>query len=453
MNFSKKSILPKKNDTRMHSARGFTLIETLVGSTVFVLVALASYNAFTVLMDAVNGAQAKVAATTVANEQFEIIRNIAYEDVGIMGGIPVGKIQRNQTIERDGYSFLVNTTIRNTDDPFDGTIGGNPSDLSPADYKLADLDITCLNCKVFSPIKFTTLVAPRALETASTNGALFIQIFDVNGLPIPNANVHIVNTQTNPDTIIDETTDNSGWVKIIDAPPGTNAYNITATKSGYTTDQTYPLGGAAGSDPVNPDSTVVIQQVTQTSLAIDRVSTLNVSSVDATCTALPNIEFSLTGSKLIGNPDVSKYGTQNFSTDGAGILALHNLEWDTYLLALTSSAYDIAGSSILPTFNLQPNEVKDLQIVTIPHVDHSMLVSVTDPNGIALDGATVRLEGAGFDESKTTNSSACPTPGQVFWNSLTSGTYTMTVSKTGYQTDVSSVPISGWQNQKIILNP
>src|SRR3989344_7217457 len=209
-------------------------------------------------MDAVSAAQAKIASTTLANEKLEIVRNLPYTDVGIVGGLPVGKIQRTQIITRDKYSFTVQTTIRSVDDIFDGTIEGNLVDTSPADYKLVDLDITCSNCKIFSPLKFTTLVAPHALETASTNGALFVQIFDAGGIPIAGASVHITNTQTNPDTIIDETTDNTGWVKIVDAPPGINAYNITATKSGFSQDQTYPLGGIAGTDPIKPNPTVVL---------------------------------------------------------------------------------------------------------------------------------------------------------------------------------------------------
>src|SRR3989344_3142284 len=111
---------------------GFTLIETLVGSAVFLLVALSSYQAFGVLMEAVSGSQAKIAATAVANEEFEIIRNLPYTDVGIIGGLPVGKIERNQTIVKDNYSFDVQTTIRSVDDTFDCTIGGSPSDTSPA---------------------------------------------------------------------------------------------------------------------------------------------------------------------------------------------------------------------------------------------------------------------------------------------------------------------------------
>ena len=435
-------------------ARGFTLVETLVGSAIFVLIALTAYKAFGVLMTAVSSSQAKVATTSLANEKLEIIRNLPYGDVGIVTGLPAGKMQRTQNVTRDGYAFTIQTTVRNVDDPFDGTIGGNPPDTSPADYKLVDLDITCSNCQVFSPVKFTAIVAPQALETASVNGALFIQAFDAGGIPITGATVHVLNNQTNPSTVIDEITDNGGWLKIVDAPPGINAYNITLTKPGFSQDQTYPSGGAAGPNPVKPDATVVLHQVTQVSFAIDKTSSLNVSTVDATCAALPSIGFSLTGTKLIGTPSVLKYPTQNFSTNLSGAYQFSNLEWDTYSTLLTSATYDLAGTTPLPSFTLNPNENKILQMVAVPHLNRALLVSVKDSTNGAIDGATVRLQKSGFDQTKTTSSGSCVTPGQVFWNGLASGAYTLTISKTGYQTSPASVDMSpSWQNKTIILTP
>ena len=47
--------------------RGFTLVETLVGTAVFVLVSLSAYKAFGVLMDAVSASQAKISATSLVN--------------------------------------------------------------------------------------------------------------------------------------------------------------------------------------------------------------------------------------------------------------------------------------------------------------------------------------------------------------------------------------------------
>ena len=126
--------------------------------------------------------------------------------------------------------------------------------------KLVDLDITCSNCKFFFSIKIHHTRLPHALETASTNGALY-KSFDTLGLPISNAQVHIENTQINPNIIIDETTDNEGWIKIIDVPPGVNTYNIRATKSGFSQDETYPAGGVAGQNPIKPNATVALQQI------------------------------------------------------------------------------------------------------------------------------------------------------------------------------------------------
>jgi prepilin-type N-terminal cleavage/methylation domain-containing protein len=440
----------------LHSRQnGFTLVETLVGSAIFLMVALSAYGAFSAVMNAVLASRARVAATLVANEKVEIIRNLPYADVGILGGLPVGKIAKTQTIVRDNYSFTITTTIRSVDDPFDGTIGGFPADTSPADYKLVDLDINCSNCKYFNPLKFVTLVAPHALETASANGALFIQVFDRGGIPVPGASVHIVNTQTNPDTIIDETTDNSGFVKIVDAPPGASAYNITATKTGYSQDQTYPAGGAAGANPLKPDSTVVAQQVTQVTFAIDKLGALTTTTVDASCVALPAIGFSLTGTKLIGTPAVLKYPAHSFTTDSSGNSIVQNLEWDTYSALLASVAYDLAGTIPFPSFTIDPNESKTLQLIAVPHVNGALLVSVKDSLNVALDGATVRLQKSGFDQTKITNSGSCTTPGQVFWNGLASGTYTLTVSKAGYTTYTNNaLNISTtWQNQIITLNP
>ena len=71
-------------------------------------------------------------------------------------------------------SFTLTTTVRNIDDPFDGTATGNPPpvDTAPADYKLVDIGATCPLCDNAFDETITTTVAPKNLESATADGSL-----------------------------------------------------------------------------------------------------------------------------------------------------------------------------------------------------------------------------------------------------------------------------------------
>jgi len=385
------------------SQKGFTLIESLVGVAVFMIIAVSVYQAYATNLDAVRLSRLKITSTALGNEQFEIIRNLPYNDVGIVGSIPNGKVPHIQNLVRDDTEFVVETTIRNIDDPFDGTVGGSPNDLSPADYKLAELKISCLTCKNFLPLKFTTYIGPRDLETASTNGAVFVQVFDAVGQPVLGANVHIENNQAFPPIVIDDTTNSSGLLQIVDAPPGVEAYEITVSKSGYSTDRTYQTGAPGNPNPTKPHATVALQQLTQISFAIDRTSTADVLSVTGTCSITPSIDFSLSGSKIIGtNPNVLKYSTSHI-TDGSGSKTISNLEWDTYNFNMTDGAYDLAGTIPLLPLTLNSNVNQNFKLIVIPKDPQSILITIKDASTqLPLSDATVRLEETGYDTTLTT---------------------------------------------------
>jgi prepilin-type N-terminal cleavage/methylation domain-containing protein len=371
--------------------RGFTLVEVVIGVFVFALVAMAVYQAYTAMYATIAASRVKIDAADLANEEFEIIKNLPFADVGVEGSVPSGKLTHVQTLVRNRTSFVVTTTVRNIDDPFDGTIGGTPNDLSPADYKLVEVDVDCPTCKNFTSVHVAGRVAPKNLETASTNGALFIQVFDANGQPISGANVHIFNNTTPSSVTIDDVTNASGMLQIVDAPPATSSYQVTVSKSGYSTDKTYPLGAVGNPDPTKPHATVTLQNVTQVSFAIDRLSTLNVSSVDKSCAVVPNFPFTLQGAKLIGTPFVYKYN-KNLSTDAGGQLSVPNLEWDSYSVSTNSGTYEIDGLNPLPPFGLLPNSTQSLQFVLGPKSPNTVLVAVTDAStGLPLSGAEVTL--------------------------------------------------------------
>jgi len=371
---------------------GFTLVEMLIGTAIFVVLAMSVYQTYTTVLNAVDDSRVKITATALSNEQFEIMRNLPYGDVGTINGIPRGKVPASQDLIRDGKNFTVKTTIRSIDNPFDGTIGGTPNDLSPADYKLAQLEISCATCKNFAPLSFVTQIGPRDLESESTNGALFVKVFDADGLPISGASVHIEDNQVYPTLVVDDTTNNDGILEIVDAPPGDTAYEITVSKPGYSTEKTYKPADPANPNPIKPNATVALKQLTQISFLIGLSSTLNVSSVNETCTAVPSVNFTTYGTKLIGtSPDILKYNSSS-TTDGAGKKTIDGLEWDSYNLTFNDTNYDLVGTIPLLPLILNSSSTQDFKLVVAPKDPNRLLVTVKDGStGLPLSGANVEI--------------------------------------------------------------
>ncbi len=385
-----------------NNSRAFTLIETLVGIAVFVVISTAVYQAYVSLFSLISLNQYKIVALNLVNEQFEIVRNLSYANVGIPGSIPNGIVPQIQNITRSGVNFIVTTTIRNVDNPFDGTIGGTPNDLSPADNKLVAVEVDCPTCKGFTPLTLTTTIAPKNLETASVNGALLVKVFDANGVPVSGANVSIRNYQATTTIAIDDVTDSSGVLQIVDAPPGIEAYEISVSKTGYSSDRTYPNGAVGNPNPTKPHVTVIVQQLTQVSFSIDKVSTLTFNSVTSGCVAVPNIDFSLKGAKQIG-ANLFKFN-RNLSTDGSGVYSSTTMEWDYYSLTGTDSTHDVIGINPLNPISLNPNIVQSVLMIVTPKDPRTLLVTVKDSGTLLpLTDATVRLrKGATYDITKIT---------------------------------------------------
>lgn len=383
---------------------GFTLIETVVSLAVFVIISIAVYQAYGALLRSISSSRARLVGAALAREEFEIIRNLPYVNVGIVGGLPNGTVPHIETVTRNNIPFTVETTIRSVDDPFDGTLGGIPNDTTPSDYKLVQIDIDCAVCQGYATQSFVSYVAPRALETPTSSGALFVQVIDANGQPVPDADVHIVNTKITPSITIDDTTNKNGLLQIVDAPPGVNAYQITVSKSGYSTERTYTPGAAGNPNPSKPDATVVAQQITQLSFAIDRTGAIAASTVSATCAPVGGVAFFLNGAKNIGtNPTVRKY-SQSLTTDGGGLKSISGLEWDSYdALIATSSAYDMAGTIPLAPISLAPGATQNLQFVVRAKNSRAFLLTVKDAaTGLALSGANATLENGAFSDAQTT---------------------------------------------------
>lgn len=370
---------------------GFTLIETLVGSAIFLIVATAVYSSFTSLMTLAVNNQARNIAVQLAAEQLEIVRNISYVNVGLTNGIPLGILPQTQVLTRGGITFNVLLTIRN--------INLSTSTVQ-ASSKVVEVEVDCPNCKNFETVTLTGQVSPANLQSAGSGGALVVQVFNGNGEPVEDATVDVQSVATSSVRNTD-VTNNYGILNIIGVPPGANMYKIIVTKDGYSTDETFPIGGVGNPNPTQPNVTVLNQQVSQVSFSIDKLSKLNFSSVSPLCVPVYGMDFSLVGSKNIG-AGVPKY-SQNLATNGSGILSLNSMEWDTYTLTPTDSVYEIAGINPDSPFSLSPDSTKNIQLVVVPKNPKSLMISVVDSaSGLPISGATVELSKSGYSNTKIT---------------------------------------------------
>lgn len=383
------------NNLKFKESRGFSLVEVVFAATIFAVVAMAVFQGFISVNALISASRDKVTATDLMNSEFELIRNLSYADVGLTTGLPHGVLQATTTVTIDGKQFDVTRVIRDIDDPFDGTIGGSPNDLSPADYKLVEVRVYCNNCK--NPLDFSASahIAPKNLETTSTNGALFINVFDANGQPVPQAQVHVENQTLG--VSFDDETNNDGLLAIVNAPPAQNSYRIIASKSGFTTDRTYATS-TENPNPLKLDATVLLQQLTQTSFIIDRTSIINLRTMDSLCVPVPNVQVQVDGTKLIGaSPNVYKW-TGTGTTNGSGIKVFSGIEWDVYSLK-TIGSY-LAGTNPISPVSILPNSTQNIDLVISPELPSFLLVNVKDAStGLPLSGANVTLSRPGFNQS------------------------------------------------------
>jgi type II secretory pathway pseudopilin PulG len=255
----------------MHKQAGFSLVGTIVGVAVFSIISFSVYAGFFRILNGIQILRIKNLAAAIANEQIEIARNLSYENVGIVNGLPSGVIDREQTVTRDGIDFNIVASVRDIDDEYDGTIGGNPSDSYAADYKVVQFDISCENCVFDNEMEFFTRVAPKDLSVDGDGGALFVNVIDASGEPVQAADVFIYNDSGDDLIDIAEVTDIDGYFKIVNAPTGTEAYEIRVTKSGFSTEQTYQVGDPENPAPIKPHATVVLGEVAECDFEFRRI--------------------------------------------------------------------------------------------------------------------------------------------------------------------------------------
>ena len=416
---------------------GFTLIETLVGVAILAIVMLGIYGIFQGSLRMVSSSRARLTAQALINQKLEEARNLSYNKIGTLGGIPSGTIIEEAEITRNGIDFTIKTTVVYIDDPFDGI---SPDDTLPNDYKRVKVKANWSGISegVFSGF---TDIAPKGTEQAAGSGTLSIVCFDASGAGVPQANVYLRNDDVVPAIEANYLTDDNGQLTLAGAPESVEAYQITLSKGGYSTDRTY--GEDEVEDPVKIHSSVVEGKLTEISFSIDKLSIFNINVVSEE-TGLPvgNVLFHLQGLKKIGKEVPTYKYSKDHSVDAAGQLTILNLEWDSYEFSIDEDAtgFDL----ISPNPDEQPIDLLPDTITPVTLIlgaENTLIMTVKDSEDsepIFRAGVRIFNLDLGYDGIVPTDEQ-----GQAFFTPLEEDDYNLEIQADGYQDYSSTVTITG----------
>jgi len=331
-----------------------------------------------------------VTISSLARQYMENARNIPYAQVGTIEGNPHGSLPDfpdPSTVTVSNTTYQIYFEVTYVDDPADGTalLG---TDSAPDDYKQVKLSVK--NTTTGQIDNFVTNIVPSGLENMTNGGSLSLSVINAVGQPVPGATINITNNSISPSINLSRLSDANGkWVEV-GLPDSANSYHIVVTKTGYSTDQTYPIT-VQNPSPTKGDATIANGQVTQISFAIDQTSNLTFNTLNQTCGAISGVGMEIKGAKLIGTPNVVKYDN-TFTSNSSGQVALNNIEWDNYTPALTGNTYMIYGSSPIQQINLLPNTTQLFNLILGTKTTNSLLVIVKDSStSNPIEGATVTL--------------------------------------------------------------
>lgn len=428
--------------------KGFTIIESLVFLFIFSVITVTFYSAWGLGIKHIIESKNRMGATALASEKMEIIRNLQYDDIGVQSGIPNGNILADEDVVENGRSYHVKTFVQFIDDAFDGTY---PDDSVPNDYKRAKVTITWGG---IGEVSLVSRFVPPGLEVDAGKGVLSINIMNSLG-GVPQSTVHIVNNDISPTVNVTLNTDNSGNLMFPGAEASTQKYQITVSKNGYETVATVDPATIPDYNPVDTNASVVIGSINTKTIFQDKVSNLDILSVDMNDAPIPDAQFDIQGGRILGTKKVSPFenvynlNETSVKTNASGEKEYNLISPGQYTIYNIGSVsgYTFINTDPISPFSLVPDETKAVKIKFADNNTDSLLVEVIrSDDSSPISGVEVRLSnGVGYDSTKTTLED-----GLAFFQAA-AGSYNLEVSASGFQSYSSSVDINKFTSQQVIL--
>lgn len=316
-----------------------TLIDTVVGSALMLVIFLGIGAAFQLSVDVVTNNKARGGAIALAAERMEYIRSLTYASVGTSGGIPAGGIAQSETVVQNGITYTRRTVVEYADDPKDGSGAADGNGIT-SDYKVAKVDVAWTSRTGTRHITLVSRFEPPAgmeIACAPPCGTLTVNVANAASQPLSSVSVSIVNASTTPPININTFTNASGTVSFIGAPASAG-YAIVVTKTGYSTARTYSVT-SGNSDPNPGNLTVSNNQTTVGTFQIDILSTLAVTTYSLSTN---------TWSDTFSNDSKIGASTSNIEVSGNRARFAGSQPWtapaDLYSLTITPTALSRWGT-------------------------------------------------------------------------------------------------------------
>ena len=258
---------------------GFSLIDVVVASALVLIVFVGISGAFKAILDLTFYNKAKLGALAVMNEQMEAIRNFDYDSIGTVSGIPSGTIPQSEIVTLNGIDYTRRVLIQYVDAPEDGS-GENDENGITADYKRVKIEVSWGSGSEIKKVSSVSNFVPKGIETVAGGGTLIINVINATGAPVASASVHIENNSLDPVVSVDTFTNTEGKVVFPGSPAG-GSYEITVTKTGYSTSKTY-TADASNPNPSPGHLSVIEGETTVSTFQIDELSSKTVKTYEQT---------------------------------------------------------------------------------------------------------------------------------------------------------------------------
>ena len=426
--------------TNYPASRGVTLIDTVVGVALMLVVFLGIFAVFQLSIDVVTNNKARAGAIALMNERMEYVRSLDYASVGTIGGIPSGPIAQSESVTLSDISFTRRTTIQYADDPEDGTSEDDnfPVDVPVfVDYKQVRIEVLWNSRTGERRVVIVARVEPlNGEEVACTSpcGTLRIDVRNAISAAVTGARVSVINNNVEPAIDITTYTNVDGRVTLAGAPVA-SGYEVSVSKAGYNSAQTY-ASDAENQNPVPAHATIAQNQTATVAISlpdsgIDQLSTKTIytfSAIDHQTWDEPfaganqiasstDIAVSGGSAKLAGSGTYSEWGELESTPISHGYIAQwREFNWDGSAPGNTSVVFRfldgnraLIPDSILPGnaqgFTSSPVDLYGVSASIYPSIIVRTTLTTVDPEvtptvdsySVLYDFGPVPLSNARFD--------------------------------------------------------